>query len=351
MSTRQPYARPSIEMAHGSGGKRSRELTDELFLAHFGADGASPELARLDDQARFDLAPLLALGDRLALTTDSFVVTPLFFRGGDIGRLAVHGTVNDLAVGGALPRYLTCGFILEEGLATETLERVVVSMAAAAREAEVEIVAGDTKVVPRGAADGLFINTAGVGVVPAAYRLDPRSIQPGDSILLSGTIGDHGAAVVDARGELALEIEIESDSMALHRLTAAMLAASPRIRCMRDATRGGLATVLNEFALSAGRRLDLREEAIPVREGVSGVCELLGLDPLYLANEGKLVAVVPAADADAVLAAMRARPEGRDAACIGEVSAGRGPAVVLRTTFGAERRVGLLVGDQLPRIC
>jgi hydrogenase expression/formation protein HypE len=337
----------SIEMAHGSGGKRSRDLTKEIFLRHFGGE----ELGRLDDQARFDLASLAAAGDRLALTTDSYVVTPLFFSGGDIGRLAVHGTVNDLAVGGAIPKYLTCGFILEEGLSTEVLERVVVSMAEAAREADVEIVAGDTKVVPRGAADGLFVNTAGVGVIPGAYRLDARGIRPGDRILLSGTIGDHGAAVVDARGELALEIHVQSDCQPLHRLTAAMLAASASIRCMRDATRGGLATVLNEFAVTSGRRLRVHEEAIPVREAVRGVCELLGLDPLYLANEGKLVAICPPADADAVLAAMRARPEGADSTCIGEVSAGGRAGVLLTTAFGAERMVDLLVGDQLPRIC
>lgn len=336
-----------ITLSHGSGGKAMRDLIEDLFLGGF--DNAI--LATLEDQARVDLAALAAAGDRLALTTDSYVVDPLFFPGGDIGALAVNGTVNDLAVGGARPLYLTCGMIIEEGLAVEDLRRVVASMKAAADAAGVRIVTGDTKVVHRGAADKLFINTAGVGVIPPGVDIRADRARPGDVVLVNGYIGDHGAAIVDARGELALDNDIASDCQPLNGLVEAMLAACPDIHCMRDATRGGLATVLNEFARSSGCGIRLQETAIPLREPVRGLCELLGLDPLYLANEGKLVAVVPGEHAEAVLAAMRAHPAGRDSAAIGEVTASPAEMVVLVTGFGGERIVDMLVGEQLPRIC
>ncbi|MBD3619000.1 MAG: hydrogenase expression/formation protein HypE [Chromatiales bacterium] len=336
-----------ITLSHGSGGKAMRDLIEDLFLGGF--DNAI--LATLEDQARVDLAALATAGDRLALTTDSYVVDPLFFPGGDIGALAVNGTVNDLAVGGARPLYLTCGMIIEEGLAVEDLRRVVASMKAAADAAGVRIVTGDTKVVHRGAADKLFINTAGVGVIPPGVDIRADRARPGDVVLVNGYIGDHGAAIVDARGELALDNDIASDCQPLNGLVEAMLAACPDIHCMRDATRGGLATVLNEFAQSSGCGIRLQETAIPLREPVRGMCELLGRDPLYLANEGKLVAVVPAEHAEAVLAAMRAHPAGRDSAAIGEVTASPAEMVVLATGFGGERIVDMLVGEQLPRIC
>lgn len=337
----------TITLAHGSGGRAMRDLIQELFVSAF----ANPLLAPLEDQARFNLADLSAQGQQLAFTTDSYVVTPLFFPGGDIGSLAVNGTVNDLAVSGATPLYLSAGFIIEEGLPVATLRRVVASMRTAAAAAGVAIVTGDTKVVQRGAADQLFINTAGIGVIPAGLDIRAERAQPGDKILVNGYLGDHGAAILDARGELALESRIESDCQPLHRLIQAMLAVCPDIHCLRDVTRGGLATVLNEFAQSAGCCLRLEETRLPVREEVRGFCEILGLDPLYLANEGKLVAVVPAAAADAVLAAMRADPAGREACLVGTVTAAPKGSVILHTLFGGERVVDLLVGDQLPRIC
>ena len=337
----------TITLAHGSGGKAMRDLIDDVFVAAFD----NPELRRLEDQASFGLAGLAAGGDRLALTTDSYVVDPLFFPGGDIGKLAVSGTVNDLAVGGAKPLYLTCGMVIEEGLAVAELERVVASMKATADAAGVAIVTGDTKVVQRGAADRLFINTAGIGVIPEGIRLDAGRARPGDRVLINGEVGNHGAAIVDARGEMALDNSIESDCRPLASLIGAMLAASPAIRCMRDATRGGVATVLNEFAQSSRVGIRVDEAAIPLREDVRGVCEILGLDPLYLANEGKVVAVVPADAAEAVLAAMRAHPDGRDSACIGEITEGPAGRVRLTTRFGGDRIVDMLVGEQLPRIC
>ncbi len=335
-----------ITLAHGSGGRAMEELIASVFIHAFGSPGKV-----LEDQARLELAEFATAGDRLAFTTDSYVVDPLFFPGGDIGSLAVNGTINDLAVGGARPFYISCAMILEEGLPLDVLRRVVDSMARAAAAAGVHIVTGDTKVVPRGAADKLFINTSGVGVIPAGLAISAGAAQPGDRILINGFVGDHGAAIVDARGDLALEYDIDSDCAPLNGLVTAMLEACRSIRCLRDATRGGLATVLNEFAHASGQALHIYEEAIPVRETVRGICELLGLDPLYLANEGKLVTIVPAPAADALLAAMRAHPLGRDAAIIGEVHAASAGRVVLHTRLGGERIVDRLMGEQLPRIC
>ncbi|MBU6229150.1 MAG: hydrogenase expression/formation protein HypE [Cyanobacteria bacterium REEB459] len=334
-----------ITLAHGSGGKAMADLIQGVFLAGF----QHPCLAHLNDQAVVPLPE--GAGQRLALTTDSYVVSPLFFAGGDIGSLAVNGTVNDLAVGGARPLYLTCGFILEEGLPLTTLRRVVDSMAMAAAIAGVDIVAGDTKVVPRGSADKLFINTTGVGLVPPGVNLSPQAIQPGDVILINGYLGDHGAAITVARADLVLESQIESDCQPLNSLVQAILVACSEVRAMRDATRGGVATVLNEFALSAGLGILLEEAWLPVRPAVRGLCELLGLDPLYLANEGKLVVVVPASQADTVLAAMVAHPAGRDSQIIGRTIPQPAGLVQLKTAFGSDRIVDRLVGDQLPRIC
>lgn len=336
-----------ITLAHGSGGKAMRDLIDDIFVRGFD----NPILSQLEDQATFNLATLMSQGDRLAFTTDSYVVTPLFFPGSDIGTLAVNGTVNDLAVSGAKPLYLTCSVILEEGLPVETLRRVAQSMQAAASVAGVQIVTGDTKVVHRGAADKLFINTAGVGVIRAGVSLSAHNVQPGDVVIINGLLGDHGAAILIARGELALDTEIESDCQPLNGLVDAILDICPEVHAMRDATRGGLATVLNEFALSSEVGIRLYEHSIPVREEVKGVCEILGLDPLYLANEGKLVVVVPRSQAEAVLSVMKSHPAGRDARMIGEAIASPPGVVLLQTAFGAERIVDMLVGDQLPRIC
>ena len=334
-------------MAHGSGGKAMRDLIDDLFVTTFD----NPQLRQLEDQAQFSLADLGALGNRLAMTTDSYVVDPLFFPGGDIGELAVTGTVNDLAVGGAIPLYLSCGMIIEEGLAVSDLRRIVESMKATADRAGVQIVTGDTKVVPRGAADKLFINTAGIGVIREGVDLNAANARAGDVVIINGLIGDHGAAIVDARGEMALDNSIESDCQPLNALIQAMLEVCPRIRCMRDATRGGIATVLNEFAQASRVCIRIDEPAIPIRDEVRGICEILGLDPLYLANEGKVVAVVPAADADAVLAAMRGHPAGLHSAVIAEIREAPAGRVTLGTLFGGDRVVDMLVGEQLPRIC
>ncbi|NBD36552.1 MAG: hydrogenase expression/formation protein HypE [Chloroflexi bacterium] len=332
-----------ILLAHGSGGVMTHELIRDVFVRHFD----HPALDAMGDAA---VLPALPEG-RLAMTTDSYVVQPLFFPGGDIGELAVCGTVNDLAVAGARPLYLTSGFILEEGLPWETLERVVASMAATAREAGVHIVAGDTKVVEHGAADGLFINTAGVGVVPPGLALDPARLQPGDALLVNGTMGDHGLAVMIRREELAFGSALESDSAPLNGLIAAVLDATEGVRCMRDATRGGLATVLNEWTETAGVGIEVEESAIPVREDVRAACEFLGLDPLYAANEGKVVIALAAEAAETALAAMRAHPLGRDAALIGRVTAEHPGRVALRTPYGARRVLPMLTGAQLPRIC
>jgi hydrogenase expression/formation protein HypE len=337
----------TITLSHGSGGKAMRDLIDDIFVGNFDNDWLAP----LEDQARFSLAALEDGGDRLAFTTDSYVVDPLFFPGGDIGELAVNGTVNDLAVGGATPLYLSCGLIIEEGLAVEDLRRIAASMRRAADAAGVRIVTGDTKVVPRGAADKLFINTSGVGVIPKGIDVGAARARPGDRVLVNGPIGDHGVAILAARDDLALQVPVESDTRPLNGLVSALLAACPDAHCLRDATRGGIATVLNEFAQAAGVCINLSEPAVPVREAVKGVSEILGLDPLYYANEGKLIAVVPGEQAGAALAAMRADPAGREAAVIGEVGDQPAGTVIMHTGFGGERIVDMLVGEQLPRIC
>ncbi len=333
---------PRILLGHGSGGTLSARLVREVFLPAF----RNAALARLDDQALLDVG-----ATRLAFTTDSFVVKPLFFPGGDIGSLAVHGTVNDLAMGGARPLFLSAAFIIEEGFEMEALERIVRSMQAAAAAAGVEIVTGDTKVVEKGSGDGLFINTSGIGVVPAGVELSADRARPGDRIILSGSIGDHGIAILARREGLEFESAIESDSAALNGLVDAMLEVSRDIRCMRDPTRGGLSSACNEIAESSRVAMLLEETAIPVGEEVRGACELLGLDPLYVANEGKLIAIVAPGAADAIVAIMRAHPLGRNAAVIGTVTDGPPGSVMMRTDFGTTRLVEMLAGDQLPRIC
>lgn len=335
----------TITLAHGSGGRAMQDLIEALFVQAFQEDPTNA----LEDQARIPLDELTAQGDRLAFTTDSFVVDPIIFPGGDIGTLAVNGTVNDLAVSGAIPRYLTCALILEEGLPMQTLRQVVASMAAAAKQAGVAIVTGDTKVVPRGGADKVFINTAGIGVMRTGITPAAVHIQPGDVVLINGPIGNHGATIMVARGELSLETDLQSDCQSLNGLVDAIVSVCPEVKAMRDATRGGLATVLNEFAESAQVGIQLIEEQIPVDEAVKGLCELLGLDPLYLANEGKLVVVVPPERAEDVLAAMRSHPSGTQSHIIGQVTDGQW--VLLKTAFGTERVIDRLVDDQLPRIC
>lgn len=341
------YAGKKISLAHGAGGRAMRELITDLIAPAFDNGWLAP----LEDQARFPYEQIPS-GAQIAFTTDSYVVSPLAFPGGDIGTLAVCGTVNDLAVGGATPRWLSCGLILEEGLPIDTLAQVLASMARCAREAGVAIVTGDTKVVERGAADGLFINTAGIGTIPAGRSTGPRGVRAGDRLIVNGALGDHGIAVLAARNELALQIPVQSDCAPLNGLVEAMFAAAPGLRWLRDCTRGGLATVANEFSLEGRFQLRLDETAVPVNDAVRGACEILGLDPLYLANEGKVAALVAREDTDAVLAAMRAHPLGRDAAIVGEVLAGGHPGLVtLRSAFGGERVVDLLQGEQLPRIC
>lgn len=333
-----------INLSHGSGGRAMRALIAEVFAELFGH-------VQPDDSAVLPLAQLTAQGDRLAFTTDTYVMDPLFIPGTDIGALAVAGTVNDLATSGARPVALSCGMVLEEGLPIETLRRVAASMRRMADRAGIRIVTGDTKVVERGAADKLFVNTAGLGVVPSGASLSAANARPGDAVILSGTLGEHGTAILVARNQLALEAEISSDCQPLAALVAAMLRASPAIRCVRDATRGGLATVLNEIADASRVGVRIREHDIPMRDEVRGACEILGLDPLYLANEGKLAAIVPHEDAQHVLAAMRAEAEGEAAAIIGEVTREHAGMVVMQTTFGGERIVDMLAGEQLPRIC
>jgi hydrogenase expression/formation protein HypE len=323
----------AITMAHGAGGKATHTLVEALFQPAFGNPSG--------DQAPFD-----AGGRTLAVTTDTYVVSPLFFPGGDIGELAV----NDLAVGGADPLCLTAGFVLEEGLPVETLRRVVESMAAAAARARVRLLAGDTKVVPRGRGDLVFVNTTGVGLVHAPGRLGIDRVRAGDAVLVSGTVGDHGTAIMLARGDLELETDLESDTAPLHELCAAATAAGD-VHLMRDATRGGVATVLNEVAGEAGLAVAIREDAIPVRDEVRGASEILGIDPLYVANEGKLVAFVAAADATAVLEALRRHPLGERASIAGEVRAEPPGMVFMHTAFGGSRVVDMLIGDPLPRIC
>lgn len=332
-----------IQLAHGSGGVLSRELIRDLFVRHF----ANPLLSSLNDAT---VLPVVSSG-ALAFTTDSYVVKPLFFPGGDIGKLAVCGTVNDLAVVGAEPRYLSAGFILAEGLSMAVLERVVRSMAETARAAGVQIVTGDTKVVERGAADGLFINTAGVGVIPPGRAVSPERLQPGDNILVNGAVGDHGLAVMLQREGLHFSSDLQSDCAPLNELIAALFeAVHAGAHCLRDATRGGLATVLNEWA-EAGVGIEIEEAAVPVRPAVRAACEFLGLDPYYAANEGKVIIAVAPEMTEAALAALRAHPLGQDAVVIGQVTAEHPRRVALRTPYGSRRILPMLTGAQLPRIC
>jgi hydrogenase expression/formation protein HypE len=337
----------SVTLAHGGGGKAMKDLIDDVFVRAFDPTSSAP----LEDQARVDLAELSRRGDRLAFTTDSFVVDPLFFPGGDIGKLAVCGTVNDLAVGGAVPLYLSCAAIIEEGVAIDLLHTIADSMAETAREAGIKIVTGDTKVVQRGSCDKLFLTTTGVGVIGAGLDLGVGGAAPGDAILVNGVLGDHGAAILCARGELMLEAPIESDCACLHGLIARLLESAPGVRFMRDATRGGIATVLNEIAEGSNTAIEIEEDATPIRDEVRGVCEILGLDPLYLANEGRIVVVTPPSQAEVALEAMRGHVLGRGACRIGEVVAGEPGRVTMRTCFGGRRIVDMLVGEQLPRIC
>ncbi|TJZ74214.1 hydrogenase expression/formation protein HypE [Chitiniphilus eburneus] len=338
------FKRGRVDMSHGSGGRAMAQLIDELFVRHF----ANDLLAEQGDGACFAL-PTGA--GRMVMATDSHVVSPLFFPGGDIGALAVHGTVNDVAMMGARPLYLSASFILEEGYPLADLLRIVKSMAQAAREVGVAIVTGDTKVVEAGKGDGVFITTTGIGLVPQGVALNAGRIAVGDRILVSGMLGDHGVAIMSHRENLTFETTIQSDTAALHGLVATMLDAVPDLHVLRDPTRGGLATVLNEFAKASGHGMLIHEKAIPVRSEVAAACELLGLDPLYVANEGKLVAFCAGQDAETLLDVMRAHPLGRDAAIIGEVIADEHAFVQMRTAFGGRRMVDWLNGEQLPRIC
>jgi hydrogenase expression/formation protein HypE len=331
-----------ILLAHGSGGTMMKELIEEVFVAGFDDE----VLQRMDDAASLDFP-----AGRLAFSTDTYVVHPLFFPGGDIGRLAVCGTVNDVATSGATPLYLSVGFVLEEGMPVEDLKRILVSMHDAAAEAGVRIVTGDTKVVERGHGDGVYINTAGVGVLPDGVDLSGSHCRPGDVVLLSGTLGDHGIAVVSTREGLSFSTDIRTDAAPLNHLVAAVLAAAPGVRCFRDPTRGGLASTLNELADASRVSITVREDDVPVREQVRGASEMLGYDVFQVANEGKMVAVVPADQAAAALAAMKNAPYGEEAAMIGEVAEAPAGKVYVKTSFGATRIMDMLVGEQLPRIC
>jgi hydrogenase expression/formation protein HypE len=335
-------AKDTVLLGHGSGGTLSAQLVRDIFLPAF----RNSALAKLDDQAIVQIGEM-----RIAVTTDSFVVSPLFFPGGDIGSLAVHGTINDLAMGGANPLFLSAAFIIEEGLSMDVLRRVVNSLQWAASDAGVQVVTGDTKVVERGKGDGLFINTTGIGIVPGGLDLSANQARPGDKVILSGFVGDHGIAILAQREGLEFESTIQSDSAALHVLVADMLNASHEIRCMRDPTRGGLSSTLNEIAAQSQVGIELQEETIPVREEVRGACEMLGLDPLYVANEGKLVAIVAQSAAHNVLDAMRRNLLGREARIIGTVTSNNPSLVTMRTCLGTTRIVDMLGGDQLPRIC
>jgi hydrogenase expression/formation protein HypE len=330
-----------ILLAHGSGGKLAHQLVEENFVKALG----NPLLARLDDSAVIDF------NGKLAFTTDSYVISPIFFPGGDIGKLAVCGTVNDLAMSGAKPLYLSLSFIIEEGLPLSELSKIIASIRETAQEVEVQIVTGDTKVVHHGSADKLFINTAGIGIVPEEVNISGSNARPGDKVILSGTIGDHGIAVLSQREGLSFSTQLKSDCAPLGSLVAEILTASPNIHSLRDPTRGGLATILNELADQSQVSIRIEEEEIPVREEVLAACEMLGFDPLYVANEGKLVAIVPAEDSNKVLQTMRENKYGRDATIIGEVKAEHPGRVVMKTCLGASRIVDMMVGDILPRIC
>lgn len=335
-------AEDKILLAHGSGGKLSHQLVNEIFLPAF--DNAA--LNQLDDRAE-----VMASGVRLAFSTDSFVVNPPFFEGGDIGKLAVCGTVNDLAMGGAVPHYLSSGFIIEEGFPVSQLKDIVASMKRTADECGVKIVCGDTKVVEKGSADGIFINTAGIGIVPDGINISGSLAKPGDKVIINGYIGDHGIAVMAERQGLSFTKKISSDCAPLNGLVKAMLEVSHNIHVLRDPTRGGVATTLNEIADQSKVGIVLQEESIPVREQVLAACEIMGFDPLYVANEGKLLAIVPAEIADGVLAAMKKHKYGEDSRIIGEVVADNPGKVVLSTGIGGKRIIDMLVGEQLPRIC
>ncbi len=332
-----------VTLAHGAGGKASAALVDAVFVEAF----RNPALESLGDGAVLTLPS----GERIAMSTDSFVVQPRRFPGGSIGELAVHGTCNDLAMAGALPTWISAAFVLEEGFPIVELKEIVADMAAAAAKAGVQIVTGDTKVVPKGAADGVFITTTGTGLIPAERRLSAESVRPGDKLLLSGSIGDHGMAVMLARGDLAIEADIRSDTASVSPLVELLIAAAPSTRWLRDATRGGVGTVCNELAQSCRLGVVLDEDRLPVHPVVNGACELLGIDPLYVANEGKFVAVVAPEEAGAGLAALRSHPLGAEAAQVGEIITEPAETVVLRTGFGGTRIVDMLVGDPLPRIC
>ena len=337
----------TVMLGHGSGGTMMKRIIDEVFFAAY----AGEELLRGDDAA---VLPAPAQGERLAFSTDSFVVTPHFFPGGDIGRLAVCGTVNDVATSGATPRYLSCGFVLEEGFPIEDLKRICASMAEVAKEAGVHLVTGDTKVVNRGHGDGVYINTAGIGTLREGVNLGGAQCTPGDKVLVSGTLGDHGITIMSCREELSFSADIQTDAAPLNHLIAEVIAAAPDTRCFRDPTRGGLASTLNELAAQSGVDFIVEEGAVPVKNAVLGACEMLGYDVYQVANEGKMVCVVPAEQAEAALAAMRANKYGIDAAIIGEVvetPEERDPRVSIRTGFGALRIMDMLVGEQLPRIC
>ncbi len=336
------FKRGVIELAHGSGGRAMAQLIDELFAKSLN----NPWLAQGNDQACLDLP-----AGRLAMTTDSYVISPLFFPGGDIGSLAVHGTVNDIAMSGARPLHLSAGFIIEAGFPLGELRRIVDSMAGAAHDAGISVVTGDTKVVERGKADGVFINTTGIGIVPDGLHLSGDLARPGDRIVINGNIGDHGVAVMSKRTDLDFAVSIVSDSAALHDLVQVMVAAAPELRCLRDPTRGGVATTLNEIARQSGVGMMIDESAIPIQPGVAASCELLGLDPLYVANEGKLVAVCGPQDVEKLLESMTNHPLGKNAALIGEVVADPHHFVRMRTGFGGSRVVDWLSSEQLPRIC
>lgn len=337
----------TVLLGHGSGGTMMKRIIDDVFYEAYG----SSELLEGNDAASL---PAPNPGERIAYSTDSFVVTPRFFPGGDIGRLAVCGTVNDVATSGAVPKFLSCGFILEEGFPVADLKRICASMAEVAQEAGVHIVTGDTKVVNRGHGDGVYINTSGIGFIPEGVSLSGAFCQPGDKILVSGTVGDHGITVMACREELSFNADIQSDAAPLNHLIADVIKAAPQTRCFRDPTRGGLASTLNELAGQSNVDFVIEEDAVPVKDVVRGACEMLGYDVYQVANEGKMVCVVPADQADAALAAMRANKYGADAAIIGEVQAipeERSPRVSIRTGFGALRIMDMLVGEQLPRIC
>lgn len=337
----------TVLLGHGSGGTMMKRIIDEVFFEAY----ADEELLEGNDAASL---PAPAAGERIAYSTDSFVVTPHFFPGGDIGRLAVCGTVNDVATSGAVPKYLSCGFILEEGFPVADLKRICKSMAEMAKEAGVHIVTGDTKVVNRGHGDGVFINTSGIGFIPEGVSLSGAFCKPGDKILVTGTMGDHGITIMSCREELSFNADIQTDAAPLNHLIAEVIAVAPDTRCFRDPTRGGLASTLNELAAQSGVDFIVEEGAVPVKDAVLGACEMLGYDVYQVANEGKMVCVVPAEQAEAALAAMRANKYGADAAIIGEVvetPEERDPRVSIRTGFGALRIMDMLVGEQLPRIC